>query len=322
MIKQKYHISKIDANQRVDKYIKKVLPLAPKNFVYKLFRRKDISINNFTALPDSILKENDEVSVYLTDEQLNDFSREYYYTKMPMTAKIIFEDENILVLDKPRGLLVHSTVLQKKETLANQVLTYLEEKGEFDSKKRGFVPSPVNRLDQPTSGVVIFAKTLIAAQVLAETFADSEALTRKYLAICSGKLQKSGVINVPLTRRQSNLNGTVVVDENGKEAVTKYNVVKYYKNFSLVNIEIFSGRTNQIRVHMAYIMHPILGDTKYGDSALNDAMNVRQLCLHCSEIRLNKVREPLAYLTKAKFNAEVPHDFKEIVKRLLAKGAK
>lgn len=316
MVRKTYKITEIDANQRIDKYIKKVLPLAPAGFIYKLFRKKDIKINNFSAFPGSILKEGDEVMIFITDEQLNSFSREYYFAKMPLTADIIYEDDAILVLDKPRGILVHSTIFAKKDTLTNQVLTYLEEKGQFDPKNRGYIPSPVNRIDQQTSGIIIFAKTLTAAQALGKTFQDCNNITRKYLAICSGKVQKSGVINLPLRKEELEYGSEVTVDEEGKEAITKYKAIKYFNNLSLVAIEILTGRTNQIRVHMARINHPILGDTKYGDSLLNDFLDVRQLCLHCHEIQIKNIDERFEYLKKVKLVAPMPEDFNKILARL------
>jgi 23S rRNA pseudouridine955/2504/2580 synthase len=321
MVKKIYKITKVDANQRADKYIQKVLSRAPRSFIYRQFRRKDIKINDFTALPQSILVEGDELSIFLTDQQLKDFSTIYVFERIPMTAEIIYEDDAILVLDKPRGLLVHSTRLERVKTLTNEVLTYLESKGEFDPSNRGFIPSPVHRLDQETTGLIIFAKTLEIAQVLSDALVKRDEVVRKYYALCSGKLQKEGEIKFELEKDEETFISFVKKNDNEesdrkKEAITKYKAIKYFKNITFVEIHLITGRFNQIRAHFSAINHPLLGDHKYGDRTLNEYLNVFRLCLHAGELKFKKLPHPFSYLNKKTFIAELPDDMKEIIEKI------
>ena len=169
-------ISKQEANQRIDKYVKKYLNEAPLSFIYKLFRKKDVKINKHWVKENYILQEDDELSIYINDQQLEEFNKPIEIEKVDLTHPIIYEDENIIVVDKPRGLLVHGDENEKSVTLTNEVINYLYYKGEFNPKNKGFVPAPAHRLDRNTSGIVMFAKNLVSLQELQELFKSKDNL--------------------------------------------------------------------------------------------------------------------------------------------------
>ena len=158
-----YTITNKDCNQRIDKFLKRMLKDAPVSFLYKMFRQKDVKVNGKKANIDYILKEGDVVDSYLKEDLLNQFHKEALLRPVKADFPILYEDDNILVIDKPKGLLVHGDEGEKRITLQNMVLNYLKDKREWDPDSlTGFVPSPAHRLDRNTSGIVIFGKNLPA----------------------------------------------------------------------------------------------------------------------------------------------------------------
>lgn len=318
---KEFHISKKEENQRIDKYVRKILDEAPLSFIYKVFRKKDVKVNGHWVNISYVLKENDLIRIYITDEQLNEFSKPKTLVNSKLLAKIIFEDDNILVLNKPKGILVHGDETEKRVTLANQVLNYLYQKGEYDPACKGFMPSPAHRLDRNTSGVVIFGKNLPALQVLEVLFKEKSGIAKHYLGLVSGIIEDDGEINAPLLKDpNSGLVKVSALRSGAKDALTRYHVVETIKDYSLLDVQIFTGRTHQIRVHMAYMHHPIVGDGKYGDFKVNrffkEKYKLNSQFLHANEITFKNVPTPLDYLNGKSFRAELPKDFDDIIKDL------
>lgn len=318
---KEFLISKKEENQRIDKYVRKILNDAPLSFIYKVFRKKDVKANGHWVDISYVLKENDSIRIYITDEQLNEFSKPKILVNSKLLAKVIFEDDNVLVLNKPKGILVHGDETEKRVTLANQVLNYLNQKGEYDPTCKGFIPSPAHRLDRNTSGVVIFGKNLPALQVLEKLFKEKSGIEKHYLGLVSGIVESDGEINAPLLKDPNS--GLVKVSSlrsGAKDALTRYCVVETMRDYSLLDIQIFTGRTHQIRVHMAYIHHPIVGDGKYGDFKVNrlfkEKYKLDSQVLHASEVTFKKIPVPLDYLNGKSFKAEMPKDLDEIIKDL------
>jgi len=304
-----FTISQIDANQRIDKYLKKQLANAPQSFIYRLFRLKDVRVNNIRVAQDYIIKDGDEILLFLSAEQKRDFIVEYEFSPVELHSPVIFENEDILVVNKERGLLVHSDINEQHQTLANQVLTYLFNKGEFDPTKRGYIPSPVGRIDKNTSGIVIFAKKQAVNQVLSKSFHDNE-VERIYLALVHGNTDKKGTIRYALSKNDDN-RGLVEVDEHGKEAVTNFKLLKAFADYSLLEVKLETGRSNQIRVHFAHIKHPLVGDHKYG---LNDDVSI--LCLHSHKTKFFGINAPFEYLNDLQIEAPLLEDMADIINRI------
>ena len=311
-------ITNKDANQRVDKYLKKYLNEAPLSFIYKLFRKKDVKINKHWVKENYILQEGDELSVYVTDQQLKDFNKPKEIEKADLKHPIIYEDENILIINKPRGLLVHGDENEKVVTLSNEVLNYLYFKGEYDPKDKGFAPAPAHRLDRNTSGLVVFAKNLISLQELEELFKNKDNIEKEYLALVKGKIDHKMEIDAPLLKDENS--GTVRISKNGKTALTIVNKFKNYGDFSLVKVVILTGRTHQIRVHLASIDHPVIGDAKYGDFKLNkefkDLYGFENQFLHAYCLSFGKLNGHLSYLSNKKFTCELPASEQKVLNKL------
>ena len=270
---KKIVIKENDANQRIDKYLKKLLCNAPSNFIYKMFRKKDIKINGKKVNEKYILQKDDILEMFLYDDKFNEFTKEKDIYDLKREFKVLYEDQNILIVDKPVGLLVHGDAKENVNTLSHQVLSYLKEKGELDiGRESTFTPGPVHRLDRNTSGIVIFGKTLAALQDLNE-------------------MMKTIVKPIRTTN-----------------------------DFSLVEVKIITGRMHQIRIHLSSIDHPVIGDRKYGDFALNKQMKqqfgLNNQLLHAYKINFVDPFGSLSYLKGKIIICPKPTQFKKIEKSL------
>ena len=317
-----FTISNKDANQRVDKYVKKCLSNAPLSFIYRLFRKKDIKINSHWVKENYIIQEGDVISIYLTDEQFAEFNKPKEITKLPLSHPIIFEDENILIINKPRGLLVHGDNSEKRITLTNEVLSYLYSKGEYDPKNNsGFTPAPAHRLDRNTSGLVVYAKTLPVLQELEDLFKDKKEIEKHYLALVVGELFNDLEIDYPLKKDpNSGLVKVTSIKDGGKTALTYVHPKKHYSGFTLVDVDLITGRTHQIRVHLSATKYPVVGDAKYGDFKTNkefkDLYKFENQFLHAYSLKFKKLSGPLSYLSNKEFVAPLPSKEEEILSKL------
>lgn len=295
MEKASFTVSESEAGQSLFKYLKKVLSTAPLAFIYRLLRKKDVRVNDVKVDGDHLLEENDLVTLYLNKEQTEQFIRPYKFFHLPPTFQVVYEDENVLLVDKPRGLIVHSSTKEKDVTLANMVLTYLEAKGEFSSEARGYIPSPVARIDEDTAGIVLFSKKLSVHQVLATAFTSDSFVNRMYRLVVYGIVKDDkGTIELSLAKT----NGVVIADNNGKKAKTVYHVLKRGPDKTYLEAHLLTGRQHQIRVHFASLGFPLVGDQKYGKK------DAPPLALNAYSLSFNRLPAPLTYLNGLTFTAD------------------
>lgn len=314
-------IKKENSSQRIDKFVRKYLNDAPLSFIYKLFRKKDVKVNNHWVKENYILNEEDVVRIFVTDEQLKSFNNPKDIEDYKTNLDIIYEDQNVLVVNKPKGLLVHGDANEKRNTLANMVLSYLYKKGEYKNDGIDFVPSPVHRLDRNTSGAVVFAKKLNVSQTLMEVFKVHENVNKSYLLLAKGKVDNSGTINAPLKKDENEGYVKVAsVNSGAKSAITKYELIEYKNDYSLVEAKLITGRTHQLRVHFAYINHPIIGDQKYGDfkgnKVFDEKYNYHYQFLHAYKISFHKLVGELEYLNNIEFVSQISKKELEILNDL------
>lgn len=212
-----------------------------------------------------------------------------------MNLNIIFEDDWLLVVNKPAGIAIHPSVLHYSDSLCNSIKFYFDKIG-LKKKIR-----PVNRLDLNTSGLVVFAKCEYIQECLINQMKNNQ-FKKEYLAVCNGFFdKKSGTINLPIARKENSIIERCI-SENGQPAITHYEVLKEFDNYSLVKCSLETGRTHQIRVHMSAIGHPLLGDSLYG--SISDLIN-RQ-ALHCFNLQFI---HPV-YNNDLNFWGDLPNDFK------------
>ena len=307
--------------QRIEKFVRHYLSEAPLGFIYKAFRKKDIKINGHWVPKDAIVHTGDVVRIYVTDAQLEDFKKPRPVEKKPFPYTIAYEDDQVLIVDKPKGLLVYGDAKGSRETLGNAVLDYLYMKGEYNPEESSFTPSPAHRLDRNTSGLVVYGKTDAALHELTELFKERTQIHKKYLALVVGDIEKDGEIDAPLWKDAQN--GRVYVrsvEAGGKDALTRYEVVKRYGNYTMVKAELITGRTHQIRVHFASIGHPLVGDEKYGLVAANriskEKTGLESQFLHAAELSFGDVRGPLSPLARKKIVSPLPKDLQNVLELL------
>ena len=315
-----YTITNKDCNQRIDKFLKRMLKDAPVSFLYKMFRQKDVKVNGKKANIDYILKEGDVVDIYLKEDLLNQFHKEALLRPVKADFPILYEDDNILVIDKPKGLLVHGDEGEKRITLQNMVLNYLKDKREWDPDSlTGFIPSPAHRLDRNTSGIVIFGKNLPALQELLTLFRERTQIEKRYTLLVRGTASERGEINYPLIKDSNKKMVKVgTIQKGAKPALTRFHRIKSYTcGFSLVEAELLTGRTHQLRVHFAAIGHPIVGDSKYGDFKVNENFEklygLKNQFLHASYFKFDKIDGVLSYLSGKEFNSSLPEKEQKIL---------
>ena len=272
---------------------------------------------------ESMYSKDDILEMFLYDDKFNEFTKEKDIYDLKREFKVLYEDQNILIVDKPVGLLVHGDAKENVNTLSHQVLSYLKEKGELDvGRESTFTPGPVHRLDRNTSGIVIFGKTLAALQDLNEMMKKRHHIEKSYMTICKGKLTKQQEL-VGYVKKIDNEDRVRFVKKDDKDALMMKTIVKPIRttnDFSLVEVKIITGRMHQIRIHLSSIDHPVIGDRKYGDFALNKQMKqqfgLNNQLLHAYKINFVDPFGSLSYLKGKKIICPKPTQFKKIEKSL------
>ena len=281
-----FEIKANDAGQRLDKFIRKGMPNLPQSLMYKYIRKKRIKVNNKRAEISTILQVGDVVDMYINDEFFVKPETRYDFTGAPSKLDILYEDENIMLLDKKAGLLCHPDDREYVDTLITRIKKYLYEKGEYKpDEENSFTPALVNRIDRNTGGIVIAAKNAESLRIMNAQMKQRTNLKKFYLCVCHGIMERdSGLLEGYLLKDEKKNNVKILKHpcEGAKEIRTKYKVLgrDYNKQLSLVEVELMTGRTHQIRAHFASIGHPLLGDGKYGTNKLNKDFGYRKQCLY------------------------------------------
>ncbi len=320
-------ISENEQNQRLDRFLKKYYRNAPLSYIYKLLRTS-VKVNGKRAAQNTRLVLGDELTIDISKEEED----AYLVREKPRTSKrqfqIAYEDVNLLVVEKPFGLLTHGTREEAKETLSNQVLGYLIDSGAYSSaSEKTFVPSPVNRLDRNTTGLVIFGKNAEALRSLAQMLREKGFIRKYYLTIVHGEMKETMALHGRM-EKDTAANKIRISDRetgSGKLMETRVTPIETAGGYTLVEVELVTGRTHQIRAHLAGIGYPIIGDRKYGDEKTNRKLprrlSLRAQFLHASRLVFENCIPPLEYMSGEELRSDLPAEMKAVRTALFRDGA-
>lgn len=319
---QQLTITKKEEGQRFDKFLAKYLNKAPKSFIYKMLRKKNIKLNDKKAQGNEMLKEKDVVALYLADDTIASF-RQSTKEAMPVKVKLnenyaIYENEHIVLLNKPVGML--SQKAKKEDVSMNEwLISYCLEKKLITKQDYMLChPSVCNRLDRNTSGLMIGAMTLKGQQKMVQLLKD-RTIQKFYLCIVAGEVKKSDAIFGYLQKNEKNNTVSFHKTKQTMDDVkieTRYEPIKTSGAYTLLRVELITGKTHQIRAHLASIGHPIIGDYKYGNRKINDSFKrqygLKHQLLHSSELHFPKLEKEWDDISQKTFRANVPKTFEQI----------
>ena len=301
-----FKIGKNDAGQRLDKFITKAIDI-PTSLLYKSIRTKKIKVNRKRAEISTQLSEGDTIQCFIPDEFSKKAADESSFEKITPRLSIIFEDENIMLLDKKPGISVHEDEKGATNTLITHILAYLYQKGEYNpNEENAFAPALCNRIDRNTGGIVIAAKNAEALRIMNEKIKLRE-IDKFYLAAIHGKPKAKEDTLKGFLRKDEKTKTVTVYDKNpprdAKTIITKYRVLKSNTDSSLVEVELLTGRTHQIRAHFAHIGHSLIGDGKYGVNKDDRARGYKYQALYSYKLRFSFKGEEnaLSYLDGREF---------------------
>lgn len=283
-------IKKNDAGQRLDKFITKTLDLPP-SLLYKSIRLKKIKVNRKRAEGNQMLAEGDTVQCFLAEEFFEKKVTEGSLGSITPHLDIIYEDEHIMLLNKRPGISVHEDESGSTNTLITHIQAYLYGKGEYDpDDEQSFAPALCNRIDRNTGGIVIAAKSAEALRVMNEKIKERE-IDKFYLAAVHGIPSPESATKKAYLLKDEKTNQVKIFDKNpprgAKEIITKYSVIAKKADTSLIEVELLTGRTHQIRAHMAHLGHPLVGDGKYGINRRDRAKGYKYQALYSYKLRFS-----------------------------------
>lgn len=257
-------VGPMEAGKKVHRWMRQLLPGIPLSGIHKMIRTGRVKRNGKRVKPDDVLTEGDVIRLYMAEEDFSQVSKPVRkYQGVPTDIEIVYEDDDLIAVNKPAGLLTHGAPGEHKDTLANRVAAHLYARGDLDARR--FVPAPAHRLDRNTSGLVLFAKHGEAARKIAADLQEHR-IRKWYVAIVRGLVPAEGQVEARLEREERR-NRTFVLEQSpdqGKDAITRFRRLAQAHQTSVVCVELVTGRTHQIRAHFAHLGYPLWGDVKYG----------------------------------------------------------
>ncbi|HKL12688.1 MAG TPA: RluA family pseudouridine synthase [Halanaerobiales bacterium] len=296
-----FTVEKKYEGMRLDKFLSKIKKDFSRNHIQSLIDKNQVKVNNNLEKKSYKVKTDDEIIIIKEEPEILDLP------KNEMDLNIVYEDNDIIVINKPVGLIVHPVKGNRTDTLVNALLAHTEKLGDINGTLR---PGIVHRLDKNTSGAILVAKNQESLNNLQKQF-KARKTKKIYRTILKGTLPyNSGTIDAPIGRNPKNRTKMAVIKENSKKAVTKFNVIDRYNNYTYVEADLKTGRTHQIRVHFAHLGFPIIGDQKYGTS--EEKLNLKHHLLHAYQIGFYHPKSN----NWEEYKADLPEKFKNILNKI------
>ncbi len=303
-------IGKNDAGQRLDKFLSKAVKGLPMSMMYKCIRTKKIKVNRKRTEQNYVLCQGDEIQLFIRDEFFESPEKDSSaLSRITPKLNIVYEDESIMLVNKRQGVLVHEDSDGGENTLIMHIKAYLYGKGEYEpEREQSFAPALCNRIDRNTGGIVIAAKNAEALRDMNERIKAGQ-ISKHYLCLVHGKPPKKSDILHAYLKKDSKSNTVEVRDkyfDGSKEIITGYTVLQERANESLLEIELFTGRTHQIRAHMAHIGCPLVGDGKYGVNKADKSKGYKHQALYSYKLIFKKTNNEnsLSYLEGREFKID------------------
>jgi 23S rRNA pseudouridine955/2504/2580 synthase len=311
----KINIGPNEAGQRLDKFLRKWLKDVPLSAIYRVIRKGDVKVNDKKVKEKYTLLDGDILEV--RDIETTSTNKKEKFVRIENNLKITYEDSNMLLVEKWPGVLVHSDKNDGEPTLTDYVLSYLHDKGDYTPEKEiTFTPAPCNRLDRNTSGIVIFGKNFEALKLLNEMIRERH-IKKYYCALVKNRI-KDGIYEAYISKDEDNNISKVYDTEKPgtKKIAMEVKSVQSDGLFSFIEIELITGRSHQLRAHLAHLGNPIIGDTKYGDKKLNSFFNNKYALnyqfLYSYKVLFKDCPDKLEYMENKTIGESLPPVFKKI----------
>ena len=306
-------ITKNDANQRFDRFLRKYFENAPLSVIQKNIRKKNFKINGKRAKADTYVYEDDLIAMYISDENYNKWLTKTDFKPADFNLDIVFEDKNIIIMDKESGLLTHSTSkADYGNNLVDNMLSYLYKTNQVDKSDKTFNPAVVNRLDRNTAGLIMGAKNADSLRALNEAIRENR-IDKHYLTIVKGEINKEFTIDTTISKNENR--NKVKSSKDGSRIITHFKPLATNGKYTLLECKLVTGKTHQIRFSLAKNNTPIIGDRKYGDKdtnkLINDKFKINNQVLLAYKVHFNEI-ENLEYLKGKTYKSHKTKDIMEL----------